>query len=170
MIQEHAVNHGFFFTGNGSRLHEPVHVKTISLDGRDTSCRSMGLFQISFILQVLHFIADGGAADAQVVLLRNGPGAYRFSGIRIILYNGPQYFSFSFIQFIGPNVGFVLVCSACCHHYHLVISTHWSRVLTYVIRISFMPLPVKTFSPSFPFSMQKKHLPKEVLFSELVDY
>ena len=32
-----------------------------------------------------------------------------------------------------------------------------------------MPLPVKTFSLSFPFSMQKKHLPKEVLFSELVD-
>ena len=144
MIQKHAVNHGLFFIGNRSGLHEPVHVKTIPLDGRDTSCRSMGLFQISFIFQILHFVPDGGAADAQVVLPGNGSGAYRFSGICIILYHCPQYFPLSFIQFIGPVAGFILICSA-CHDYHLVISTHLFRVLTYVIRIAFIPLYVKAF-------------------------
>ena len=72
MFFQDMVDHGLFIIRYWRRLHQPVYIEAVSLDGRNPACRCMRLFQVSFIFQVLHFVTDRSAADAQIVLAGNG--------------------------------------------------------------------------------------------------
>ncbi len=45
--------------------HQPVHVVAVTLLGWNATGRGMGLFDQAHLLQVCHFVADGGRADAE---------------------------------------------------------------------------------------------------------
>ena len=118
MIHQHVVNHTFFIIRNRHWLHEPIYVKTVSFDGRNASRRCMGLFQVPFIFQILHFIADGRTGYTQIILFGNGTRPYRFGCIGIILHHSPKNFPFSFIQFIDTARDVVISIDFSCHMYH----------------------------------------------------
>ena len=45
MIHQHVVDHVLFFRRDRSRLHQPVHIETISFDRRDAPSGGMRLFK-----------------------------------------------------------------------------------------------------------------------------
>ena len=50
MIHQHVVDHVLFFRRDRSRLHQPVHIETVSFDRRDAPGGGMRLLKIAFIL------------------------------------------------------------------------------------------------------------------------
>ena len=80
-----AINQCSFVIRKGARFNQRIHIQPISLSRGYTSCRGVGLLQISQKLQITHLITDGGRAKTQIIFASNGAGANRLSSRNIIL-------------------------------------------------------------------------------------
>ena len=61
---------------NGPALHQLVHIQAVGLGAGHTARADVGLIQVAKLLQVAHFVADGGGTEAHFILFGNGAAAY----------------------------------------------------------------------------------------------
>ena len=90
----------------------------------------MGLIQVAQLLQVAHFVADGGGAQAHVVFLGNGAGAHRHGGENVVINDGLQNLELALVHAHATHFlsGFGGLSAA--------VSTHLGRVLTTLDKIA----------------------------------
>ena len=88
----------YFALGEIVSVDEPVDVKAVTGFRWDTSCGCVGLFEITQLLKLCHFVSDCSRRAGDLLILHQGFGTNRLSVTYVRIDNRLQYELLSFAQ------------------------------------------------------------------------